>query len=289
MKTLQISARMAIVALLTLSFSQQYLNAQSGLSNLGFENWTAGNLSPSVPAGWEGSIITRLTNGPHGGSSYVSISNTTSNNAIYYGTFFLGSPSLKPGGIPFTQKLLALNGFFKSSGLVANDTVGMYVLLTKQQSLTAVGHLRIGSNNSAWTPFSIPVSYVGPAMSDTLRIYATSGKLSLSVPNSSTAVFELDDLSLSISTGLMDLSAYPVATFFPNPVSEELTLRLNLQAENAALNVYDLSGKLVCSFHLSNGSNSIDLRAFDCGVYLCETAQYGAVLQRNKLIVIRQQ
>jgi hypothetical protein len=288
MKTsLPISVYMAALALMMLPYSQQHLNAQSGLSNLGFETWTTGSLSPSVPTGWEGSNVTMLTTGAHGGNSYVNISNTASSTVIHYGTFFLGSPSSQPGGIPFTQKLIALNGFFRASGLVVNDTVGMYVLLTKQQSVTAVGHLRIGSNTPAWTAFSIPVTYAANAVPDTLRIYATSSKLSLSAPNSSTTVFQLDDLSLSTSTELSDVPANPLVTVFPNPASEEFTIKLNLKSENTAINFYNLSGKLIHSFPLSDGTSTIDLSVFVCGVYLCEILQDGAVLHRDKLIVVR--
>jgi hypothetical protein len=278
---------MAVLSLLMLLFSGQHLNAQSGLSNLGFETWTTGSLSPSVPTGWEGSNVTMLTTGAHGGNHYVNISNTASNNAIYYGTFFLGSPvGFKPGGIPYTQKLTALNGFYRSSGLVADDTVGMYVRLSKQQSLVAIGHLRIGNNNPQWSYFSIPVN-VGNETPDTLMIYATSGKLSLSAPNSSTTVFQLDDLSLSTTTGLWDVPASPLATFFPNPAGDEFTVTLMLQDKNTSINFYALSGRLIHGCPLSNGTNRIDLRVFGCGVYLCEIAQDGMVILRDKLIVVR--
>jgi hypothetical protein len=120
----QVSIRITqLLCLLSLFGSQNY-KAQSGLNNLSFESWTTTPLGPT-PTGWIGVNASQQTTGAQQGSSYLRITNTSSDQGIV----MLGSTTSYTGnfngGMPYNQNVASLNGFYKTSGMVTGDTISM--------------------------------------------------------------------------------------------------------------------------------------------------------------------
>ena len=75
-------------------------------------------------------------------------------------------------------------------------------------------------------------------------------------------------------------------TVFPNPSNGLINLRLELQqAENGAITVTDLTGKMVYQAgHTSNENIEIDLSSLDSGIYLVQFRGTDSIATRKIII-----
>jgi hypothetical protein len=71
--------------------------------------------------------------------------------------------------------------------------------------------------------------------------------------------------------------------FYPNPVSDILRVRLKIGDADAALSIYNLSGKLVKCVLVKNSETTIDLKHLDNGAYIA-VIRTGSGVKQYKLI-----
>ena len=86
------------------------------------------------------------------------------------------------------------------------------------------------------------------------------------------------------NTGLVDQKYESLVSFFPNPVNDFMSFE-NQVGKELALNIYDISGKLMLTTKINSGSGKIDLSFLTAGVYMVEVKNDVAV---SKTRIIKQ-
>ncbi len=74
---------------------------------------------------------------------------------------------------------------------------------------------------------------------------------------------------------------------FPNPGTSKITLQINTQLENAAINIYDINGKIIWQKNEINGTNIIDVNVADLprGVYFINAVEGDREVYKNKILL----
>jgi len=90
------------------------------------------------------------------------------------------------------------------------------------------------------------------------------------------------DSSCLVTTGIEGVSSLNVE-IYPNPASDFLQVN-NQSDKNCAMDLIDLSGKLMLSSTITQGLNNISLREFGSGIYFIRLSQ-GSDIQFEKLVI----
>jgi len=102
--------------------------------------------------------VTKATpaqNGNYAVKLETKITATDTNFAyVLFGDFGDSGPE---GGFPYSQKPATINGYYKSN-IVTGDSAGIIVAFRKGGSMISFDMFKIGTTNSAYTPFSFPLS-----------------------------------------------------------------------------------------------------------------------------------
>lgn len=141
--------------------------------------------------------------------------------------------------------------------------------------------------------------------------YATGGEQFLTIGNFITDLYTdtlhvagtdvsyyfVDDVSIekvpncdTIGVGILENEIFSNTIIYPNPNNGLMTLECNLiDAESGKMSIYDITGKLIHTYNLSNGTKKIDIDAqfLDAGIYLYDIVVNGKVIGTNKLTIIK--
>jgi hypothetical protein len=101
-----------------------------------------------------------------------------------------------------------------------------------------------------------------------LAVHGGQGEIAVVITNA----FGCSDTSECLPTefvGFNQLDGQSVA-MFPNPTSQELTIRIEGNSDLVRVNLLDMNGRVVYSTATSNMLSSIDVSTFENGVYLVE-------------------
>lgn len=101
-----------------------------------------------------------------------------------------------------------------------------------------------------------------------LAVHGGQGDIAVVITNA----FGCSDTSECLQTefvGFNQLDGHSVA-MFPNPTAKELTIRIDGNSDLVRVNLLDMNGRVVYSTATSNILSSIDVSAFENGVYLVE-------------------
>ncbi len=244
------------------------IKAQSGLTNLSFENWTSGFFGVR-PVGWMGMTLSKQTNSVQQGTYYVRITTTstvspTNCDGILMLGYAIGS-NFYPGA-PVSQKPITINGYYKTSGLGVGDTVGVYGVLESAGSFVSYTEFKETTNISNWTSFS--TSFTNYTQTpDTIEIYAYSNAQAFGGgPNKISSVLDLDNLSLDYDSGIDELSIGTAFLVFPNPATNELTI-ISKDENATSVLISDLNGRVIKEIEITNEKTKIDLETISSGVY----------------------
>ncbi|MBL0330636.1 MAG: T9SS type A sorting domain-containing protein [Bacteroidetes bacterium] len=77
---------------------------------------------------------------------------------------------------------------------------------------------------------------------------------------------------------------------YPNPNNGVMTLECNLlDTENGKLTIYDITGKLIRTYTLANGTKkvTVDAQSLEAGIYLYDIIVNGKKIRTNKLTIIK--
>src|SRR5687768_10391788 len=147
---------------------------QVGLSNLSFETWTTSVYGPA-PVGWIGFNISQETVGSQHGSKFLRLNNANSSQGVaILGSAAPFSSTIK-GGVSYTQTPPGLSGFYKTSGMMAGDVVGIAAYTSKTGTMCAMATFTANTNTATWTSFSEPFISFNAGPVDSLFMFATSG------------------------------------------------------------------------------------------------------------------
>lgn len=117
---------------------------------------------------------------------------------------------------------------------------------------------------------NFPVGYEWIYMYDNNQVFTGGTSETLTIPYTEYPVFLKGD-PLNIN----ELAEAQVS-IYPNPTTENLRIKLHdLNFDNASVQLFDLSGKLLLSQNLNHSNQAIDLSDLSSGIYLCRISVDG--------------
>mgnify|MGYP000318304973 CR=1 FL=1 len=243
---------------------------QAQIPNMSFETWTTTPFGLQ-PVGWLGITVNQQTTGAQQGTSYVRIITTSTSSPAYDGVFYATSnitPTMATSGVPYTQRPVSLNGFYKTSGLGVGDTVQVYSLLLETGNLVAIGTTFYETNNvPVWTSFSVPYSYFSVLNPDTVHIIASSNEQCFGGgPNAIGSTLDLDNLSFMLTTRVDVMSVGTAFMVYPNPASSELNV-VSKDETATTISIIDVTGRTIDEISIENEKTRIDLEKYASGIY----------------------
>jgi len=290
--------------LLLILFLFESLNysAQSGPTNLSFENWTTTAFGPS-PSGWFGYNISKQSSGAQQGSNYVRIYNTSFNQGtMMLGTITSFTGPIK-GGATYTQIPVGLSGFYKTSGMVSWDVVGLTANTSYLGGINASASFSRSSNTATWTSFSATFSIFNPGPVDSIFVVASSGGFLFGGGNNSTtAILDLDNISFGpltnttttttdttiTTTGLDVHSLGTCFLVYPNPASGELNI-ISKNENAVSVVIMGLDGRVINLVPMERTNTKIDLQQYENGLYFYTIQDKERnTLLTNKFVVSKQ-
>ncbi len=259
------------------------------IPNPGFETWSLG-----TPTGW-------LTNNAPGVDTTI-VRTTDAHSGTYaaqgIATAFATAtfaPTLS-ALFTWTTASTTFSGYYKYSP-VGGDSLIVAAVFAKNSKAIAVGVLRTTTAAAAYTPFSIPMTYLAAGVPDSggIDIAIIPGVGSSSVHVGST--FTVDDLSFSGVTGVAQEVAttpqsYALGQNFPNPFNPTTVINYSIPGSGqTTLTVYDLLGREVQTLvneyqNAGTYSFSFDASKLTSGVYYYRL-QSGSFTQTKKLMLVK--
>lgn len=213
---------------------------------------------------------------------------------LFNGTTNETTGSYKPG-IPYTQKIGTLSFWYLYSPQLG-DTAQCRALLVKNRIPQGGGLVKITSPTTGtnWQQATIPFTYVDSQTPDTLYILFSSSSLDrLPKPGS---VFWVDDVSVTLLSGVNELSIENKIGIFPNPSEGIIEIRSEGQ-ELSELKVYNVSGEIVYKKALSdlrnigngnslpiNYSTTMDLSEQNAGIYFLQIQTKQGMISKKIII-----
>ncbi len=281
------------------------LTGQTGLNNLGFENWTTNSLSEPQPKGFASLGASENTSDPIEGSSALKLE-------VYYNSFlddtiaasvlgeFNGS-SIEIGD-PYTKCPDSITGFIRYD-LLNQDTGAVRAdAWTTSGDTVASAQMLLGGSQNSWTKFTLPFSPMdcNGKTADTIGVYMTAESVGLGQYVSDFqdrgtqtlgSVLELDGLYLhdSTNTSLMELKEdVQEISVRPNPAKEKVVFEFGSKAER--IRIFDMTGRTVRTVEVAQASEQkqVLVSELDRGMYLYRVEdQNGRQLYSDKLQIVR--
>jgi hypothetical protein len=195
-------------------------------------------------------------------------------------------------GFPFSTRPANFTGWYKWLRF-GGDTAGTYLVMTKwnasthsRDTVAEISAHYLTTPMTAWTQFSVPITYLMNVNPDTL--FLAAGIIS-STPHIG-SLFTLDDLAFngSVPIGINDVTvATSSASVMPNPFTDNATLTLNnTQVQNGKLEIYDMLGnKVRQQENLSGSTFTISREGLATGIYFYTLSDKNALVVSGKLSV----
>jgi len=114
-----------------------------------------------------------------------------------------------------------------------------------------------------------------------VHAYATNGTYTVTLIASNGTCSDTVSFSVSITVGISELQNINGVNLFPNPVSQEATMNINLnEATEIIVNVYDITGKIVANVY--NGSLNAGMNTLTVNVSSLQAGIYFTVINSDK-------
>jgi hypothetical protein len=181
---------------------------------------------------------------------------------------FINNTAYLTGGIPFTDKPMALTGSWKNYP-ADGDFSMIIVYFTKysadkgQTDTIGIGQMLGTETVEAWTNFSIPIEFWGTEDPDTMNLHVVSSNM-LDLKLGS--IIYVDDLAFEYEASINEVNNKVEASVFPNPASEYITFSLE-ENINAELSVFNNEGQLIYSASVNGNTLKVDVSQFSAGTY----------------------
>jgi hypothetical protein len=240
------------------------------LPNPSFEQWTSSGSEP--PFDWEEPTDWSTLNAwtEFISSDVDKVSDAKSGNyAAYVQTFNIFGTYLVPGmlctgkisadfnynidlskiGCPCSEKPTSLSGWYKFSSTDAEDNASVIVALKKYNTAedrvdTVAYGFGLLPPISSYTEFTVNFNYLIDDTPDSLIVIIASSNLAN--PKEGGKLY-IDDLSLSPTSDVDDISKNNTILLYPNPSNGKINFEFdgNEEISNYSLMISDLNGKLV--------------------------------------------
>lgn len=188
------------------------------------------------------------------------------------------------GGIPLTDRVLKMTGYFKYSG-VDGDSAHVFVVSFRHPEgelrdtvAVGVGYLHDATD---WTMFTVNMFQLNQNQPDSLNVIIQSSGSELHVGS----VLFVDDLSVETITGIINLSAETNAVkVYPNPVSDFVKFEVENANTEMELTVFDNSGRLVERVSFNTSVIELNLGKLPSGMYSYKINTAGLLIGTGSFI-----
>lgn len=269
---------------------------QQQVSNGDFEEWETHTLGFEYPVGWDNPNavlslfdLTPVTPSDDAASGLKSahleskLLSTADGEFVIPGVVTLGTfvvdyihfTATLEGGVPFSDRPLALKGAFKNYP-AAGDSTMVVAIFTKyyngKRDTIGFGGLFSSETFDTWTNFSIPIYFFVADDPDTMNINIVSSNMIM--PNKDSQMY-IDNLSFEYEAGIGDLAEMLETSVFPNPANDKLSFSFEKEL-NGDIKVFSNDGQLVYSTTINGATHQMDVSGLASGNY------YFAVFEKNK-------
>lgn len=295
------------LTLILFVFVTLQVSAQSGVNNLGFENWNDQNLfNQDQPKGFGSIGQSKNSSDPKEGSLALSltpkeITNPNTGNVDTVGVSVLGQITSSGPiiGAPYVSCPDSLTGYIRhhlpnrDSGIVAGQ------VWNSTDTLSTIDTL-VGDTQETWTSFSLPFKPAGcmGMTPDSIALVFSAEAVfpdigynaGTQTAGANAGSFELDGLKIWVdgnATSLSELNKKE-ANFgvHPNPASS--TVQFEHGSLEERVRIFDMTGRNVRNIDLGNGtSEQVNVSGMDEGLYIYRVeGSKGEKLHSGKLQVI---
>ena len=256
--------------------------AQDTIPNHSFENW-ATNYNPQ---NWETTNLllplginncSQSTNS-FTGNYALFLESIDLDGQIVPGVATIGTLDFytTTGGIPYSDKPVALKGFFQHPSF--GDEILIGVEFFKDGIGIGGGVFTTTDSISEYTEFVIPLSYNPGLNPDTLNITI------LTDPYKAGSTLLIDGLEMEFqTTGTQVPEIENHISCYPNPSDGKINFDLGAY-NNSEIQIYNSNGKLIQELHTTSNEMIIDLSNSKPGLYLGMVRQ-GNTIMKEKIIV----
>jgi hypothetical protein len=194
-------------------------------------------------------------------------------------------------------KPVRLTGYYKFEP-VNGDSCSAIILVSKWNTATnhrdTIGFGKMVEHNavSAYTMFDIPVNYSGITETpDSLSVLMVSSA-NFSVVNFMGCTGQIgstmyvDELMLEYPMGIQQALLPDInVTTFPNPAKDMLTINLSEKVNGGIFEVYNLEGKQIGIYPVSDMTTSIPVHSFQNGTYYYKLKDGKHILNTGSIII----
>ena len=319
--------KLITILLVAFLLSNGHADAQSSLANGGFEQWRLKEFKccgRNIDSPWDWGMAENLTGLNYNkfvfretDSFYVHsgimstrlYSDTTYLNGlvlvpgiISYGgmadsasTRVTIGPVIKASGFPISANPSLLN-FYMMMSHAETDTPYYVYLFTRWNMLDekedTLAYARVDlpdapENMNQWISYTDTIKYYKPGNADTVRLIFFGGRFGNSSLQGN-ATF-LDDVSFYYpTTGLVSLDGNPVIEVYPNPATNQLTVKTGQYKPGNELMIFDAEGQNVKCVRIETYSTTVDISGLSTGEYLFRLAdKSGTLLTGGKVSVMK--
>jgi len=188
---------------------------------------------------------------------------------LFNGNLNESTQTYKPG-IPFTQKIATLSFYYQYTPQ-AGDTAECRALLVHQRTGLGGGMFKTTTaTGSTWHQGTISFLYVDSITTpDTLYILFSSSSLDRHPKPGS--ILLVDDVTVTLATGVNDIQMANDLNVYPNPTSGKFQLAVgNAQAAKGELTIYNVMGEKNYSTTINSNRTDIDLSNQPNGIYFMQ-------------------
>lgn len=275
--------------------------------NGGFETWETHFLGFETPVGWDNpnaglylfglTPVTPSADAAEGNFSAFlesQLLSVTDGEFVIPGVVTLGEfvidyvnlTATLEGGIPFTDRPLALKGSYKNYP-AAGDSTMIVAIFTKWMSAKGkrdtigFGGMFPKETVDTWTNFSIPINFKNEEAPDTMNVNVVSSNMV--IPNKDSYMY-IDALSFEYPAGINDQEVMVETNVFPNPASDKITFTFEKEVQ-AELHIYSNDGQMVLSTTVDGITSELDLSNLASGTYYYAAYEKSKKISSGKIII----
>jgi hypothetical protein len=189
----------------------------------------------------------------------------------------------KPG-IPFTQKIISFS-FYYQYAPQAGDTAECRVALVKARSTVAGGVFKTNvATGSTWNLATVNMFYLDTLTPDTMYILFSSSSLDRKPKPGS--VLRIDDVSVTLPTGISETQALNTVSVFPNPSNGKFTIQLSTFAnmQLSEMDIYNVFGERIYTSKTIPDKSEVDLSQAPDGIYFMQLRTSQGILIKKLII-----
>lgn len=192
------------------------------------------------------------------------------------------------GGLPYTLRPDSIIGWYEYSS-VSGDNGDCEFYLFGATHADTIGKAFFStptSNVTAWTRFSLPITYRSSSTPDT-ALWIFSSSINQANAKVGSQLF-VDDLGLVFdsATGVKNITKNENISVGPNPTNGPISISNNSNSKSLVFTLFDITGRKVESDNITSGTSYLNLAAKQEGVYIYSIQdEQNAVIKTGKIVV----